>query len=116
MARINNYKLKDGITKVDLLELGWKKGSWLDKNLECVSKFMVLNGSIEINMRVRTNPMDFDDFEDILVLDADFCQPYTPFYGDNYKKDVADFEFLENVISRYNQAMDMQGIFEIVEE
>lgn len=79
-----------------------------------MSKFINLYDSIELHITIKTNPIKFDDFEDTLVLDDDFCQPYTPFYGDNYKKDVKDFPFLEKVIDRYNQVMNSQGVFEVV--
>ncbi len=116
MTRINTYKLKNGVSKEDLSKLGFREGSWhsLYEGTDCMSKFINLYDSIELHITIKTNPIKFDDFEDTLVLDDDFCQPYTPFYGDNYKKDVKDFSFLEKVIDRYNQVMDSQGVFEVV--
>lgn len=118
MAKINTYKLKEGITKEDLDKLGWREGSWQRqyKDVECISKFIPLNKDIEMSIVIKTNPIEFDDYDDILVLDDMFCQPYTPFYDeDNYKEDVTNFPFLEKVINKYNQAMELQGIFEVVE-
>lgn len=114
MAKANSYKLKNNVTERDLLDLGFKKGSWrgCDKGLDVVSKMVNLYGSIDLSIFVKTNPVSFDDFNDTEVIDFDFGQPYTPFYGKNYKKDVVDFEFLEAVVDRYNQAMDIEGIFE----
>ena len=93
MTRINTYKLKNGVSKEDLSKLGFREGSWhnLYEGTDCMSKFINLYDSIELHITIKTNPIKFDDFEDTLVLDDDFCQPYTPFYGNNYKKDVKDF-------------------------
>lgn len=112
--RTNSYKLKNNVTKEYLLDLGFKEGSWQSeyKNIHCVSKNIQLIESIELHITIRTNPMSFNDFEDVLVLDEDFCQPYAPFYGKNYKKLNDDYGYLQKVISRYNQAMDLQGVFE----
>lgn len=116
MAKANNYKIKDNITADDLDKLGFRKGSWQNqyKDRECVSKCKKLYDSIELNLTIRINPIEFDDFEDVLILDEDFCQAFTPFYGDNYKKEIDGDAFLGKVIDRYNQAMDLQGIFKVV--
>ena len=116
MAKINTYRLKDGITAEDLDKLGFKSGSWQGKykNIECMSTFVGLHGRMELNLTIRTNSIEFDDFEDALVLDDVFGQPYTAFYGKNYKGDVKDFPFLEKVINRYNNVMGSMGIFDIV--
>ncbi len=117
MAKANTYKLKEGITAEDLDKLGFYKDYWLneDKDRDCMGKTMMLIGDMELNMYISIDTMEFDDFKNVLVLDSDYCQPYTPFYGENYKKDITDFDFLEKVIDRYNQAMDLQGIFEVVD-
>ena len=41
-----------------------------------------------------------------------FFSGYTPFHGDNYKKEVSDFPFLEWVISEYNALFDSLPVFE----
>lgn len=117
MAKINTYKLKDGIVVEDLEKLGFKEGSWLSeyKDIECMSKSMLIHDDIRLYMIIRTNPIGFNDFEDTLVLDDDFAQPYTPFYGNNYKNNVEGFPFLEKVIDRYNNVMTLIGIFDIAE-
>lgn len=113
VSKANSYKLKDNITRRDLIELGFKEGNWQSKykDIECVSKSIMLFGDINLNICIKTNPMEFDDYEDVLMLDDAFCQPYTPFYGDNYKKEIAGFRFLEKVIDKYNEAMDSFHIF-----
>ena len=111
--RMKRYKLRDGINSHDLAKLGFKDGSWLEenKNRLVMSKRIRLVGRIELNIII---PMEdeFDDFKDILVLDDEFCQPYTPFYGKNYGAEIEHFKFLETVIDHYNQAMGTLGIFE----
>ena len=69
----------------------------------------------EISIIIAFDSSDLEswnDFDNVLVLDEDFCQPYTPFYGDNYKKEVSDFPFLEWVISEYNALFDSLPVFE----
>ena len=48
-------------------------------------------------------------------MDEDFGQPYTPFYGDNYGKDIDNFPVLEMVIAKYNRFMSSLGIFEEID-
>lgn len=114
MARAKSFKLKKDVTKKTLINLGFRHGNWQKeyKGVECLSKHFNLFRDIDLHVVVKTKEMEFDDFDDTLVLDDAFGQPYTPFYGDNYKKEVCDFEFLEKVIDRYNEIMENIGIFE----
>jgi len=113
-ARAKSYKLKDSITVDDLLSVGFREGYWNYKDGECVSKRIQLVDSIELELFVKTNPMNFDDFENVVVMDSDFCQPYTPFYGDSYKQMIEGGSYLTEVIKRYNEVMDTLNIFEEV--
>lgn len=118
--KIKKFKLKDNITEKDLIALGFKNGgSWVKKDAElCLSVYFEYNDMFEYSIHIAfsSNINDWNDFDNILVLDEDFCQPYTPFYGDNYGKDVHDFPVLENVITRYNEVMSSLGIFEEIIE
>lgn len=113
-AKAKSYKLKDDITSEHLLNIGFKEGYWNYKDGECVSKSIQLMDSMELELFVKTNPMNFDDFENVIVMDSDFCQPYVPFYGDNYKKVIDGGNYLTEVIKRYNEEMDKLGVFEEV--
>ena len=75
-------------------------------------RMITLVDDIELDIYVQTVPIQFNDFENIEVMDFAFGQPYTPFYGDNYKKYINDFPYLQKVIKRYNKVMDNLGIFE----
>jgi len=119
MAQIKRYKLKDGITKDDLIKAGCKEGNaiWIIKE-GCVlykTHYVEITSIIEgkkykfdydIDIAFTENFSDWNDFDNIIVLDEDFCQPYTPFYGENFGKEVTGFICLENLIKEYNRYMD----------
>ena len=138
--KANTYRLKPGTTMQDILSIpGVSKGS---ASYVCKGTDAYLNKSIYKTMRVTMHDDDasstwtekyeyeisiiiafdssnlesWNDFDNVLVLDEDFGQPYTPFYGDNYKKNVANFPVLEWVISEYNTLLDTLPVFEKVKE
>lgn len=110
MAKIKRYKLKNDITKDELLSYGFKLGgSWINKDADIfISKnfyFKKSDFEFSINIALDSNTLDFDDFDNVLVIDEDFGQPYTPFY-DYFDENVSDFKVLEYVINCYNTTMD----------
>ena len=115
--KIKRFKLKDGITKEKLVSLGFKDGgSWIkeDSELYLCEYFedRKIDFEYSINISFSLNINDWDDYDNVLVLDEDFLQPYTPFYYDNYGKDITNFPVLESVIAKYNEFMSGLGIFE----
>ena len=120
--KIKRFKLKNDIIKDDLTSLGFKNGgSWIKEDAElfiCKSFEYKRDGferypfEYSISVAFSSDINDWNDFDNVLILDEDFCQPYTPFYGDNYGKDINNFPVLEDVIFRYNEFMDSLGIFE----
>lgn len=112
--KAKSYKLKYIPTREQLIKLGARSGgSWISKDSELY--FSVThdfpNSAGEFTIYVcfpdfEEGLAEWDDFNYVLVLDDDFGQPYTPFYGENYKKDVQDFPYLEYVIETYNKFMD----------
>lgn len=118
MAKANTYKLKDGVTKEDLIEVGFKEDEFEKRyrNYDYVYIYKNINRSITMQIEIEISPILFDDFKSITLLDVQFCQPYTPFYGDNYKKEITGFKFLEDTIEGYNRIMDEMSVFEKVEE
>lgn len=117
--KIKRFKLKDNITKEDLIALGFKNGgSWIKKDAELfLSKCFVYKKTdfeCSIDIAFSSNINDWNDFDNVLVMDEDFGQPYTPFYGDNYGKDINNFPTLEYTIFKYNEFMSGLGIFEEV--
>ena len=122
--KIKRFKLKDNVTRDDLIELGFRNGgSWIKKDAElflsrCFEyketefEYSISIFEYSISIAFSSDINDWNDFDNVLVLDEDFCQPYTPFYGDNYGKDITDFPTLENTIFKYNEFMSSLGIFE----
>lgn len=108
LKQIKRYELamenKDELVK-KLEKLGFKNGSWLKeyKDKDVMSRYFCLVDNIELHITFNIGDMTFDDYDDVLVLDDSFCQPYTPFYTEN---DLKTFSFLEKVIKAYNRNMD----------
>lgn len=115
--KVKRFKLKDNVTRDDLFSLGFKPGgSWVKEDAELFLNkcFYHKKTDFEYSICIAFGPNinDWNDFDNVLILDEDFCQPYTPFYGNNDGKDIEDFPTLENVISKYNDFMNGLGIFE----
>ena len=112
--KAKSYKLKYIPTREQLIKLGARHGgSWISKDSELyfstLHKFPKSCGEFTINIGFpdfEKGLSEWDDFNYVLVLDDDFGQPYTPFYGKNYKKDIQNSQCLEYVIEAYNNFMD----------
>lgn len=113
--KIKRFKLKEGRpVPDDVIQYGFRKGgSWIHKDAAAfVSKVLrkadkrYRDYDISFNMCFRKNPEEFNDFDNVLVLDEEFGQPYTPFYGYMGNNDDKEpFPFLAWVISEYNEWM-----------
>ncbi len=116
MAQINRYRIRPGFHMPNHVLKG---GKWIrkDANWFLGKSFVAkdlpdkLNFSINIAF-VNEDLSEWNDFDSVLVLDDDYAQPYTPFYGENYGQEIHDFPILEKVIDRYNQFMDHQFYLE----
>lgn len=112
--KAKSYKLKYIPTTEQLIKLGARPGgTWFNQHSEWyisfIGEFPDSCGDFSIYIgfpNFEESLEEWDDFSYVLVLDDDFGQPYTPFYGKNYKKDVQDFPYLEFVIEKYNEFMD----------
>ena len=112
--KAKSYRLKYIPTKERLIELGARPGgTWINKDsdlyISVVREFPDSCGDFIIYIGFpdfEEGLVEWDDFNFVLVLDDDFGQPYTPFYGKNYKKDIQNFPCLECVIEAYNKFMD----------
>lgn len=108
--KIKRYKLRDDVTKDELLQCGLKEGgTWIKKDAkifltQCFD-YKKAHFEFSINIAFDSNIGDWNDFDNVLVIDENFCQPYTPFYGKNYGKEINDFAALEYVIQKYNEFM-----------
>ena len=112
--KAKSYKLKYIPTKEQLIKLGAQPGgTWINRYSEWLfsftgefpdscGDFVIYIGFPDFEKGLA----EWDDFSFVLVLDDDFGQPYTPFYGKNYKKDIQNFPCLECVIEAYNNFMD----------
>ena len=109
--KAKSYKLKYTPSEEQLIEAGARHGgSWIDeKSALYISKFFELpeyNFEFSISIYFKDDIGDWNDFDNVLVLDEDFLQPYTPFYGKNYKKEISNHPCLEYCIEKYNEFMD----------
>ena len=109
--KAKNYKLKYTPTEKQLIESGANSGgSWIDKSSKLhISKSFILpqyDFEFSIDICFKPDISDWNDFDNVLVLDEDFLQPYTPFYGNNYKKEISNHPCLEYCIEKYNEFMD----------
>lgn len=108
--KIKRYKLKDGTTEEELIAFGAKEGGSYKYYL---NKFIRVNYpkgrfgfDFSINIGFNEDISDWNDYDNVLVMDEDFCQPYTAFYGDNYGKEIKNFYVIEECIRQYNEYMD----------
>ena len=112
--KAKSYKLKYVPTAEQLIKLGARPGGiWFNRSpgwyISITREFPNSCGDFSIYIGFpdfEKGLAEWDDFNYVLVLDDDFGQPYTPFYGENYKKDIQDFPCLEFVIEKYNEFMD----------
>ena len=112
--KAKSYKLKYIPTKDQLIKLGARPGgAWINKDsdlyISITRKFPGSSGYFVISIAFpdfEKGLVEWDDFNFVLVLDDDFGQPYTPFYGKNYKQDIQNFPCREFVIEKYNEFMD----------
>lgn len=117
--KAKSYKLKYAPTEEELIKNGFREGgSWINKKAKWVFESEYYDAKTEFDMSIsicfNEDLEDWNDFDNVEVIDEDFCQPYTPFYGDNYKKDVHGFECLEWCIDKYNNFMDSFDFLEAV--
>ncbi|MBQ9023629.1 MAG: hypothetical protein IJ105_00235 [Bacilli bacterium] len=102
---IKKYILNDNLTINKLKKNNFKEGGFI-KEIPSPKYYYYkrLIDDIELHIEISVNndeTFNFDDFDNIIVLDDSFCQPYTPFY-----ESKKGFSFLNKVIIEYNKAMD----------
>ena len=108
--KAKSYKLKYTPTEEQLIEAGARHGGrWIDEeSVLYISKLFRLpeyDFEFSIGICFKDDISDWNDLDNVLVLDDDFGQPYTPFYT-NYKKEVSNHPCLEHCIEKYNEFMD----------
>lgn len=99
---INHYKLNPNISIERLEELGFKSGGWMPNIESPKMMFMgLLTSDIELYIEINTNTFEFDEYENIFILDNNFGQPYYPFYKEN-----DDSNYVRSARDSYNRIMD----------
>lgn len=114
--KAKSYKLKYVPTVQQLRDAGFRPGgSWMHEN---AFMFAERRFAYELSVSICFFPDlgVWDDFYNILVLDEEFGQPYTPFYSENYKKDIKYFPVLESCIRQYNDFLDSFDFLEEIKE
>ena len=104
---IKKYELSDKITIKKLKKNNFKEGGFM-KDIPSPKYYYNKNLIDDIELYIERT-FNFDDFDNIIVLDDNFCQPYYPFY-----ESKEEFSFLNKVIKEYNKTMDElveKGIF-----
>lgn len=119
--KAKSYKLKYVPTVDQLSAAGFRPGgTWIHKEalMFATRCFDLPKTNCELSVSICFLPdLDvWDDFNNILVLDEEFGQPYTPFYSENYKKDIKGFPVLESCIRQYNDFLDSFDFLEEVKE
>ena len=114
--KIKRFKLRDGVTKEELIALGFKfGGTWIKKDAELYLHKYFNKYQISIDITFTENINNWNDHDNVLVLDEEGGQPYYPFYDDKYyDKEVTNFPALEDTIQNYNEFISSLGIFEEV--
>lgn len=127
MAVINHYKLRDGVTLDDIQKdivnrkgksiephaLFGVGGSWINERDAHFISCQCGNEDISLNIGFPADLSLWNDFDDVLVMDENFAQPYDPFYiYMDREKDSKPFPFLLNVIGHYNRIMDSFSFLE----
>lgn len=119
--KAKSYKLKYVPTVQQLRDAGFRPGgSWIHAEAfmfatRCFD-LPKTNCELSVSICFKTDLADWDDWNNVLVLDEDWGQPYTSFYLENYKKDITDFPFLEYCIQQYNEFLDSFDFLEEVKE
>lgn len=119
--KAKSYKLKYVPTVQQLRDAGFLPGgAWIHAEafMFATRCFDLPKTNCELSVSICFLPdLDvWDDFNNILVLDEEFGQPYTPFYSENYKKDIKYFPVLEYCIRQYNDFLDSFDFLEEIKE
>lgn len=121
-CRIHSFALKKNVTMDDIrksvkIQDG---GSWIHKESAYFFR-ETLEDSIELNIAFPEDLSKWNDYDYILILDDDFCQPYTPFYSyldtnmDGIEDDNHKFsEFFLRVVEKYNKVMGSLDFLEVI--
>ena len=100
----NSYKMKPDVNIEDIEGIR-EGGSWINKRDKYFITRTCGDEDITLNIGFPDDLSLWDDFDDVIVLDENFCQPYYPFY-DAVEKNKTNNIFAMNVIGHYNKIMN----------
>lgn len=120
--RIARFRLKPNITAQDLLDAGGKMSDFAisdetrSEDLKiCFSSRFKEKDWLSINLHfVASDVQSWSDYHNVIVLDENFCQPYTPFYGWLEKPNHNYSAVAGEVISLYNNYLRSLSFLEEV--
>lgn len=120
--KAKRYKLKYVPTVDQLLDAGFRYGgTWIHENsLMFASRCFEIpgtGGELSVSICFNADLDDWDDFNNVLVLDEDWGQPYMPFYSENCKRrEITGWPVLEYCIQQYNDFLNSFDFLEEVKE
>ena len=117
MAKIKRFRLKNGRpTNEDFERYRFRSGGLIiNKDIKTFVFYepQSLDYNISFSIGFEEDISKFNDYDNVMVIDENFIQPYGPFYA-HYDKEVGDeFPFLKKVIEEYNSWMER---FDFLEE
>lgn len=107
-THIKRFRMKPGLEKWWLKNVPIEgEASWIHpKATRFISYRLDINGlEIDVDIGFPENLSEWDDFEYIIVMDDDFCQPYGPFYTKLDNPDWEGNDFLSILIEEYNNLL-----------
>lgn len=122
--KAKTYRIKAGTTAEDLKNISGVRDNFFgiikeDCDLLVSRDFEMPEHDFEFSVGIAfnsKNPEDWNDLDNVEVLDEDFLQPYSPFYaGQYYKRNVENFPCLEYCVEKYNEFMDSVPVLEPVQ-
>lgn len=112
MIKINEYSINSNITKELLLESGFTNYS--KNRLYYIKRLFTKEVTLNITIPVTKNDILDIEKTDIVVLDENFLQPFTPFYIVSENPNYKATETTKKIVETYNIEMDTlveKGIF-----
>lgn len=120
--KIKHYKLKQNITPEQIKDAAGRTscivgegGSWISGDSVFFVSHDIDDGAVSVGIAFPQDLSVWNDYDHVLVLDENFCQPYTPFYEKLQNEDIS-FPYLDAVVTAYNEFMDAIGIFQEVSD
>lgn len=107
-THIKRFKLKSGLEKWWLTNVPIEgEASWIHpRAIRFIGYRLNINGlEIDVDIGFPENLTEWNDFEYIIVMDDDFCQPYGPFYTKLDNPDWNGNDFLNVLVEEYNNLL-----------